>query len=193
MNHAIKKARRRDFCVRSLKTTPTWQYFFPFAGERGQVRFLYRSSTTPSVVMRKVAAEQVVVGLVERDRTENDRDPVGGGGTLNRVTAEVTTTWWRKKERKKKEMKRDLLLFVVLFSWLEATCFFWEEFCVCQGSLAAGGSWINSHMAYVFGGSVGLLASPCLFNDILFFFFFFKAVCFICPLARFSFFTWLPT
>jgi hypothetical protein len=71
-------------------------------------------------------------------------------------------------KKRKKEMKRNLLLFLLFcfLGWRQHVSF-GEEFCVCQGSLAAGGSWINSHMAYVFGGSVGLLASPCLFNDIL--------------------------
>lgn len=46
-------------------------------------------------------------------------------------------------KKRKKEMKRNLLIFfVVLFSWLEATCFFWGRV-LCLPGLIGGRGQLN--------------------------------------------------
>lgn len=133
--------------------------------------------TTPSAVMLKDARTSWLVGKEEKQdsrRREEEWLKIRLG-TLNRVTAEVTT-WW-KETRVLRVLLVSLFLSFLFFSWargngLKRVCLRgWLGGCrrkIVGGILKRRSAGINSHMAYVLFFSLVVLASSCLFNDILF-------------------------
>ena len=131
-------------------------------------------------MLKVVTVEQVVLGwnnkTKKKDRQRMIGDPVG-------ILEPSHGRKWPPPDEEKQRKKR--VFFLLLFSWLEAICYFWV-FCVYSsrwGRLSHRGPY---GIRVVFGG-VGLLASQCLFNDILFFFIFLKrkrrrkhTLCFVC-------------